>query len=85
MLKVVGIGVAGGWKYGVALDRRIWCPERLRSTGTEVGGGRYGGAIHFIMTSWWECFVNFENILFTKIDSVCRQDNVGLSLTGLSV
>ena len=39
MLKVVGIGVAGGWKYGVAQHRRIWCPERLRSTGTEVRGG----------------------------------------------
>ena len=36
---MVGTGVAGVQKYGVALDRRIWCPERLRSTDTELGGG----------------------------------------------
>ena len=30
---------AGGWKYGVARDQRIWCPERLKSTGTEVKVG----------------------------------------------
>ena len=85
MLKVVGIGVAGVWKYGVALDQRIWCPERLRLTGTEVGGGRYCGASVFVVKSGQECFVYFENILFTKVDSVCRQVNVGLPLTGLSV
>ena len=39
------MGVAGVQKYGVALDRRIWCPKRLRLTGTELGGGRL----------WCEC------------------------------
>ena len=75
MLKVVGIGVAGVWKYGVAVDRRIWCPGRLRWTGTEVGGGGGGdtvcGASVFVMKSGWECFVPFKN-LFTKVDSVCN-------------
>ena len=86
MLKVVGIGVAGVWKYGVALDQRIYCPERLRLTGTEGGGGRrYCGASVFVMKSGLECFIHFENILFMKVDSVCRQVNVGLPLTGLSV
>ena len=88
MLKVVGVGAVEVWRYSVALGQRIWCPERQKSTGTEVGGGgggRYGGASVFIMKGEWEGFVRFENILFTKVDNVCRQIDVCLPFMGLGV
>ena len=82
---LVGI-VSGVRRCSVALDQRIWRPERLRSTGTELGGGVGDcGASVFVMRGRWECFVHFKNILFTKVDDICRQIDVCLPLTELGV